>query len=1079
MANLLEDIQCAGSDTRPPMLDRTDFASWQQRIRLYCQSKENGVNILKSIDEGPYNADIWATNILLQGLPKDIYTLINHYTDAKYIWDNVKMLLEGSKLAKEDMESQLYDDFEHFRQKKGENIYGRFVTAVKLNKGLRDSNYDQLYAYLKRHKAHANENKMMLDRFTKHTVDSLALMSNVSHQQYYSQSSTTPPSTYVQPHFGDNTQLDLELSLMDNLGRQNRGQGNNARGVGAAGYEGAQNRVRNANPDKMLLMQTQENRVSLDDEQLLFIVDGQDNVVDEDVDEQPIQDLALNVDNKKVATGYKNSLYLTRAQKVQPALYNGHEIIKTNHVSAMKQLTPEQIFWSKDLLKMKVEALKEQTTASRPIKVLTVYPLNTLAMLVLRVQSRGNTIRELREKISRSTKKHSDADPIHDLKALDSHSKELHAKFNAFYNLNEHWWAENEKVKRHYKELYDSIKIKSAKTIEETSSLLTEVANLKAQITENHKSNCVTMFVVKSKVLAPGIKGATATSGSKPRSNTKKDRTFPAKSDIKKVEVHPRNNKSSVKRKNHVDSSISYKRTVINLNSNYVFKTCNKCLLNPTKIRDPMYQTLHLRLSSNAGRTDRPLVFGLRLFKTYDGGSLTAQEFCKKFIETVRFGNGHFGAIMGYGDYVIGDNVISRVYYVKGLGHNLFYVRQFCDSNMEVTFRKHSFYVRDTDSVELIKGSRGYNLYTISVKDMMMSSLTYLLYKASKNKSWLWHRCLNHLNFGTINDLARKDLLRSLPRLKFEKDHICFACQLGKSKKHTHIPKTKNTNLEVLNTLYMDVCRPMRVQIINGKKYILVIVMTIRGTCRHFLPKNSFEDSTAERIVERQNRTLVEAARTMLIFSKAPIFLWAEVVATASDIGIFFGYEPSRKGYRIYNKRIRRIMETIHIQFDEPFEPMAHVQLSTRPALTFLTPGQISLRLVPNLISSGLVPNLVPANPYAPLTNKELEILFQPMFDEYLEPLRAKRSGSPAQAVQAPVTSAGPAPTFLTPGQISSGLVPNSVPTSPYVPPTNKYLEILFQPMFDEYLEPPRVERPVSPAPAVPVLVNSVGMDCA
>ncbi|GKB32956.1 hypothetical protein Tco_0872357, partial [Tanacetum coccineum] len=140
MANLSEDIQCAGSDTRPPMLDRTDFASWQQRIRLYCRGKENGVNILKSIDEGPfqmgtfretlaegnegalhlgpkrarvysdlspedkerYNVDIRATNILLQGLPKDIYTLINHYTDAKDIWDNVKLLLEGSELTKED-----------------------------------------------------------------------------------------------------------------------------------------------------------------------------------------------------------------------------------------------------------------------------------------------------------------------------------------------------------------------------------------------------------------------------------------------------------------------------------------------------------------------------------------------------------------------------------------------------------------------------------------------------------------------------------------------------------------------------------------------------------------------------------------------------------------------------------------------------------------------------------------------------------------------------------------------------------------------------------------------------------------
>nr|GEX38536.1 retrovirus-related Pol polyprotein from transposon TNT 1-94 [Tanacetum cinerariifolium] len=208
-------------DTQPPMLDRTDFASWQQWIRLYCRGKDNRVNILKSIDKGPYklgtfretldestkgtpqfgperphvysdlnfeeqdryNADIRATNILLQGLPKDIYTLINHYTDVKDIWDNVKMLLEGSELTKEDRESQLYDDFEHFRQHKEESIndynvrfsklindirnikmtmpklklnskfvnnmlpeWGRFVTAIKLNRGLRE--YAHVYAHV-------------------------------------------------------------------------------------------------------------------------------------------------------------------------------------------------------------------------------------------------------------------------------------------------------------------------------------------------------------------------------------------------------------------------------------------------------------------------------------------------------------------------------------------------------------------------------------------------------------------------------------------------------------------------------------------------------------------------------------------------------------------------------------------------------------------------------------------------------------------------------------------------------------------------------------------------------------------
>nr|GFC68897.1 hypothetical protein [Tanacetum cinerariifolium] len=90
-------------------------------------------------------------------------------------------------------------------------------------------------------------------------------------------------------------------------------------------------------------------------------------------------------------------------------------------------------------------------------------------------------------------------------------------------------------------------------------------------------------------------------------------------------------------------------------------------------------------------------------------------------------------------------------------------------------------------------------------------------------------------------------------------------------------------------------------------------------------------------------------------------------------------------------------METIHVQFDELTEPMALVYLSIGPTPTFLTPGQIS---------SGLVPNSVPVTPYAPPTNKELEILFQLLFDEYLEPPRAKRPDSPAQAVEVLVSSA-------------------------------------------------------------------------
>ncbi|GJY14689.1 retrovirus-related pol polyprotein from transposon TNT 1-94 [Tanacetum coccineum] len=186
--------------------------------------------------------------------------------------------------------------------------------------------------------------------------------------------------------------------------------------------------------------------------------------------------------------------------------------------------------------------------------------------------------------------------------------------------------------------------------------------------------------------------------------------------------------------------------------------------------------------------------------------------------------NDHVAKIMGYGDYQIGNVTISRLYYVEGLGHNLFSVGQLCDSNMEVAFRQHTCFIRNLEGVDLLTGSRGNNLYTLSLGDMMASSPICLLSKASKTKSWLWHRRLSHLNFGAINHLARHGLVRGLPKLKFEKDHLCSACAMGKSKKKPHKPKSEDTNQEKLYLLHMDLCGPMRVASVNGKKYILVIV---------------------------------------------------------------------------------------------------------------------------------------------------------------------------------------------------------------------------------------------------------------
>ncbi|GJV51745.1 hypothetical protein Tco_1447486, partial [Tanacetum coccineum] len=302
-----------------------------------------------------------------------------------------------------------------------------------------------------------------------------------------------------------------------------------------------------------------------------------------------------------------------------------------------------------------------------------------------------------------------------------------------------------------------------------------------------------------------GVNTSTEASGSKPKSNTKKNRIPPAKTENKKkVEDHPKTNKSVWTKVNRVDSSISSKRVVINSNSESVCKTCNKCLNSAShemcvvNILNSVNATPTVKIVLNKGKqiwkpkgklSDNSLNKTKQVWKAtgklfanvgyqwrstgkkvalgklncgyqwrptgkkfalgelcpltklsvqccskhMTGNRSKLKNFVEKFIGSVRFGNDHFGAIMGYGDYVIGDSVISRVYYVEGLGHNLFSVGQFCDSDLEVAFRKHSCFVRDINGADLLKGSRRTNLYTISIDDMMKSSPICLLSKASNS----------------------------------------------------------------------------------------------------------------------------------------------------------------------------------------------------------------------------------------------------------------------------------------------------------------------------------------------------------
>ncbi|GJY47522.1 putative ribonuclease H-like domain-containing protein [Tanacetum coccineum] len=400
------------------------------------------------------------------------------------------------------------------------------------------------------------------------------------------------------------------------------------------------------------------------------------------------------------------------------------------------------------------------------------------------------------------------------------------------------------------------------------------------------------------------------------------------------------------------------------------------------------------------------------------------------------------------------SNVIQLVLWIVDSGcskhmiGNLQLLRNFVETFMGIVrFRNDHFAAITGDEDygdDLLTGFRNSNLYTISISEMAASSPVCLMSKATSTKSWLWHRRLSHLNFGNINQLTSKDLVDGLSKFKYNKDHFCSACEQGKSKKASLPPKLVPSIESKLKLLHIDLCGPIRAASINGKKYILVIVddysrnqkaqiLTIRTDnetefkseiLRAFYAKLGIVYKTSiartpqqNGVVERRNRTLVEVARTMLIFSKTLKFMWAEAIATAcfsqnrsivhtrhnktpyelirgrkpnvqyfhvfgslcyltsdrddlgkikpkADIGIFIGYSESSREFHIYNHRTKKIMEMIHVKFDE-LTPMAS-------ECNNLEPGINSTNFQDSSKDSQSVPS-----------KTDLDNLFGPLYEEY------------------------------------------------------------------------------------------------
>ncbi|GJX27867.1 retrovirus-related pol polyprotein from transposon TNT 1-94 [Tanacetum coccineum] len=687
--------------------------------------------------------------------------------------------------------------------------------------------------------------------------------------------------------------------------------------------------------------------------------------------------------------------------------------------------------------------------------------------------------------------------------------------------------AENEHLKQTYKQLYDSIKLARIRSKEQCDDLINqvnlksmEISDLNAILQEKVLEitalkddlrklkgkalvdNVVTKHTIDPEMLkidvepitpkllnkktahsayikhtqeeATGVKPFTSASGSQPSGNTKKDkiRQTPSSTQKNKVEAHPRKVKSSLKNKDCIvqpKGTAHVQHSKLNVNSELKCVKCNGCILSdnhdlcvldfinnvnahkksksvkksskrkvwkPTGkvftnigyIWRPTGRTFTIvgnacpltRITTTTevplrkptaleNETPKPVVTlvysrkprksqtnvpvskskviqivlwyldsGCSKHMTGDRSQLT--NFVNKFLGTVKFGNDHMAKIMGYGDYHIGNVTISRVYYVEGLGHNLFFVGQFCNSNLEVVFRQHTCFIRNLEGVDLLTRSQGNNLYTLFLGDMMASSLICLLSKASKT-----------------------------------------------NKKKPHKPKSEDTNQEKLYLLHMDLCGPMHVASVNGKKYLLVIV-----------------DDYSRFTWVKCLRSKDEALDFIINFLKMiQVRLKTPVRRIRTDNGTEFVNETLREYY-------------------EKAKAVATACYTQNHSIVHLRHGK---------------------NPYEILNDKPHDLSFFHVFgalcyltndSENLGKLQPKADidFDELTAMASEHSSSGPTLHEMTPVTISSGLVPNPPPSTPFVPPLRSDWDLLFQSLFDELLTPPPSVN--YPAPKVVAPIHEV-----
>ncbi|GJS49349.1 retrovirus-related pol polyprotein from transposon TNT 1-94 [Tanacetum coccineum] len=474
---------------------------------------------------------------------------------------------------------------------------------------------------------------------------------------------------------------------------------------------------------------------------------------------------------QKMALGYQNPLNLKQAQQKQQSLYNGRVLLEKHD--------PPTVYDSEETLQLAQESCLKMKQLNKEIKPANYAKINKLSEVFVSQKAKS------REEVyfSNTSKTASVSNTISKpcSKLDDEFSDDTPSVARKFLN-------EVAKFVRDFKYLAQE----ADKSLEKIMVLENENERLlRTVVSEDILSIVQSYSVVDTSNLQTKLERTSVnTKFAKPSSWENHlqppEQNFILSLHFQKLGIFQRINPSQTYR---VDKFIPNKHVKASIRTNPI--TVSQPHVTKKDVNSNSNGLSSTRVESTA-KTRRPQP---RSNTKNDRAPSASKSSCiknkkvEKFMGTIHFGNDHAVAILRYGDLQWGNILITRVYFVEGLRHNLFSVGQFCDSDLEVAFRRNTCFVRNLDEVDILKGNRTTNLSTINLHEMTSTSPICLMARATSTKSWLWHQRLSHLTFDTVNNLAKNDIITVLPKFKYTKEHLCPSCEQKKSKTSPHKPK--------------------------------------------------------------------------------------------------------------------------------------------------------------------------------------------------------------------------------------------------------------------------------------------------